>query len=268
MSYNGKLRAVTRKVLYKDFAVSNDGSNLVLLQVTDPKLSAAQATIISLDTGASSPPIALSTTTGLAATCGTIVTIENKAALHRRVAITKDLLAGKNLSNGAYVDFRCSLDNHIVVGYSSIDAKSLIVRDGNERKTPLESLPNLLDISPDGRFVAFYTAPMGGSHLCIWDTTQMPSCLDHLDVADRISISNAGDVLFETDSGESCFFLDSEHYSKKPKPGYDTAYPCPDVAYWRRGMPQPEILQSLADNPQWLTDTAASRLATWTQTKF
>ncbi|MGH9742180.1 MAG: hypothetical protein ACRD51_07480, partial [Candidatus Acidiferrum sp.] len=36
LSYNGKSRSVTRKGLYKDFAVSNDGSNLVLLQVTDP----------------------------------------------------------------------------------------------------------------------------------------------------------------------------------------------------------------------------------------
>lgn len=266
--YKGEARAVTKKGLYKDFAVSNDGSYLALLGTVKEKPSVGQISVVSLGNVGSLPTIEVSTTTSLIATCGTIASVENNVALKGRVAIAKDLISREDFVKQDYVDFRCSSDKKVVIGYTGLDDRRLSVRGDLGKKVSLENVPNLFDLSIGGKFGAFYTVAVGSSHLCLWQTEGSSACLANLNVFDRVSVSDSGDVLFATHSGESCLFLDAEHYSTTPKPGYDTGDECPDVAHWHSGMRDPEVLQSLARHPQWLTDAAVSRLRAWRQQEF
>jgi hypothetical protein len=120
------------------------------------------------------------------------------------------------------------------------------------------------DVSPNGRFAAFYTIQLGEpSRFGLWEIGETPTCLLNQNSPDRVSVSDSGDIIFVTDAGESCYYKDGEHYSTKPLPGYDTGDTCPDVAHWHKRMTEPEVLERLARHPQWLSDDAASRLLAW-----
>jgi hypothetical protein len=268
--YKGEAHALTTKGDYTDFAVNSDGSYLALLRTVQLQPSLAHITLLRNSGGdfSSVLTIAVSTTTSLIATCGTLASVENSNALQGRVAISKDLLNRKDFSKSDYVDFRCSPNRQVVVGYKDMQDRELRVLGDPEKKTTLDYLPNLLDLSANGQFAGFYTSYIGSSHLCLWNLGETARCLLNQNVSDRVSVSDSGDMIFATDSGESCLYKDGEHYSITPKPGYDTGDTCPTVAHWHPGMAEAETLESLARHPQWLTDAAASRLASWQQRQF
>ena len=265
LSYQGKTRALTAEGNYQDFAISDDGSYLALKEAVKENPSAARVSVIAL--GRSDPllTIEVSLTTGLVPTCGTIASLENNAALHRRVAITKNLISRQDFDRQGFADFRCDSKRATTIGYRSLDDRSLSVLGHLEKKASLQSVPDLFAVSGDGHFAGFYAVQVGASQLCAWEIGNAPTCLANVDVFDRVSVSESGELLFATDSGTSCLFLDGEHYSTTPKQGYDTGDQCPGVAHWHKGMAEPEILQLLARHPQWLTSEAAAQLDAWHQ---
>jgi hypothetical protein len=249
-----QLHRLTSLGTYLDFAVSSDGSYLALIRTLKKGGAKAELIVFEMRESNSPSPVEVSITTRVLETCGI------RGTLDQRLSSLNDLLAHKSLTEPEYADFRCSADRRVVVGYKRESYKELTVRGHPEQTLSLDSSANLLDVSPSGGFAAFYTTNTGTSHLCVWEIGETPVCILDQNVSDRISVSDSGDMIFATNSGESCLFKDGEHYSMKPLPGYETGDTCPDVAHWHKGMNEPEILEHLARHPQWLTGRGASQL--------
>lgn len=167
LSHGADAHALTRDGNYNDFAVSDDGSYLAVLQ-TVGKPPAARISVVPMGKTDSRLTIEVSPTTSLIATCGTIASLENNDSLHRRVAITKDLIKQKDFAKQAFVDFRCDSQRETTIGYKSFDDRSLTVVDHLGKKAPLESLPNLFDIQPRRAFRRILYSPSGHvSFVCL-----------------------------------------------------------------------------------------------------
>ncbi len=156
LQYKGQVQRLTKAGDYKDFAVANDGSYLALLRTVEAKPSIAQVVLVSMADQRPPATLEVPTTTGLIATCDTIASLENKTALHRRVAIARDLIANKILSDQEYVDFRCNSDRRVTMGYTRSADRNLTVRGMLPANVALDYVPHLFDLSPDDRFAAFF----------------------------------------------------------------------------------------------------------------
>jgi hypothetical protein len=270
LRYKGEAHAVTKKGSYKDFAVTDDGSRIALLRPSKKDPSQADIEVVDLGNSVSQSAVEVSITTAVVATCGTLASIENNVALARRVAIAKELISRTEFADREYADFRCNKDRRVVIGYKNLLDRYVRLREGGrpEKQAAVEDVPSYLDVSPSGEFVSFYTGKPAPSTLCVWKTREEAKCMLYEGVFNRLSVSDSGELVFATQSGEECLFKDGEHYSTTPKRGYDSAGVCPGVGYWRPGTDSIDILESPGGHPQWLTDAAAFRLAGWNAKGF
>ncbi len=258
VSCQGKKARITADSEVTDFGVDPQGTNLVLRRYGFTfgngawEAKSVEVVPLSRQTPTRSLP---GTYCSLIPSCGTVFLFEGQNKAH-------DLLSGSKLEFAPYTHFRCDARRNILIGET--DAKDGVLRIGLPperviaRRPPQGACPILYDVSPDGRYVAFYDCV----RLCALEgvTGALPSCVEVQQVHYRISVSNAGEVILHTALDEACLYRDPWHVSKEPLPGYNGGDQCWAVALWRPGYPALRIIEPLAYSPQWLTPEAAEAL--------
>jgi hypothetical protein len=270
---NGTLMQITKQGNVNDFAVSQTGTAMAFMRNQGTrKLNDGFGTpimklqIILLKKSGEEHALPIGNKFGsLVASCGTAL------FLYRT---TRDLVSGGDLDFEPYFDFRCSSNRQQIAGEVELDNHRTIVTGlptGNDHSALATGLPPKIwvpdsgaesfayDISPNGKYVAYHM-PEG---LCLIENQMTKSCTRRVDSLNQISVSDAGDVLFTTHTGETCRYRDSFHVSLTSRGGYDSAGPCIGVAVLQRGHRSPRLVQPLAWYPQWLTPTAASAVTAW-----
>jgi hypothetical protein len=210
----------------------------------------------------------------LYASCGTILHVRygyDERGLPTGVAVAVlEVPGAKPLKMGSYSEFRCSSDRGVVVG--TTDGGSTLTEGVPPGQLLAEPSPKYwylkyrdYDVSPSGSYIA-YSAPEA-----IYVRTDARTVGEiHGGIADRISVSDAGELLYTTNWWEQaagqphiCSYKDPWHASLQPRPGYTEGDLCQAVAMWHPGLREPEILVPLARHPQWISAKTAERLAAW-----
>jgi hypothetical protein len=210
----------------------------------------------------------------LYASCGAILHVMygyDERGFRTRLAVSVlEVPGAKPLKMGSYLEFRCSSDRKVVVG--TADGGSTLTEGVPPGQLLAEPSPKYwyfkyrdYDVSPSGSYIA-YSAPEA---IYVRTNARIVGEI-HDGIADRISVSDAGELLYTTDWWEEapgrphiCSYKDAWHASLKPRPGYTEGEPCIAVAMWHPGLREPEILVPLARHPQWISARTAERLVAW-----
>jgi hypothetical protein len=210
----------------------------------------------------------------LYASCGTILHVrygyDQRGFPTGRAVATLQVPGAKPLKIGPYSDFRCSSDRKVVVG--TTDGGSTLTEGVPPDQLLAEPSRKYwylkyqdYDVSPSGSYIA-YSTPRA-----IYVRTNGRTAGEiHDGIADRISVSDTGKLLYTTDWWEEapgqphvCYYKDAWHASLRPLPGYTHDGTCQAVAMWRPGLSKPEIVVPLARDPQWTGVETAERLVAW-----
>ncbi len=196
--------------------------------------------------------------------CGTIVTISRDPALQGRLGLTYDVSNGELLNPSSYKALRCSSDRSVMAGLKNPEDPFLFVSNPKERKLTAASFLESFDVSPSGKYVAYFRQPKPSTtELCAVEKAGEPVCVEEdSGSTGRLSVSDSSEVIYEGADG-ACYFHDGEHYSRKPLRGYPQGDVCPVVAYWHPGRGNPTIIESPGGHPQWITPDVAAALHSW-----
>ena len=186
----------------------------------------------------------------LVATCGTILGFP--VGIGKRPPM--DLLTGSPLEFPPNLDFRCTSDRRVVLGFhdwgTPQESQLVLTVDGKESRTFFADLgnPGDFDISSNGRYIAYIGRNKGRESLCVSEPAGPAACSPMTPGgAYQIFVSDLGVVLYTTDSDKDC-----------------GGASCRAVAYWRPGLAGPEIIEANDSNsPQWITPQAAAALHRW-----
>lgn len=273
---NGALIQITSQGDVSDFAVSQTGTVMVLMQKQGTKkLNNGFGTpimdlqIVPLRIGVEERKLRVGNNFGsLVASCGTAL------LLYRT---TKDLVSGQALDFEPYFDFRCSSDREAISGQVELNDHGVVVLGlptGNDHSALATGVPPKVwladsgsegfgyDLSANGKYLAYYMP----KELCLIEQVTK-SCVANIEASREISVSDSGDIFFTTRTDTTCGDDDSLHVSSVPRPGFDTRDRCIAVAVLEKGKRVPDILEPLARHPQWLTPEAASAIIAWQNTR-
>jgi hypothetical protein len=278
----GHKEKVTQFADVESFAIDPNGQKLVLTRhqakvqgrgvyhISDEKPhyyyshSALQVILLSGNGGGTLSP--LNWPMDLYATCGTVLGPSDVAELDSGPALFDDVLNGGEIRFDPYKNFRCSSDRKTVVGRTDLHDSALRIGlappetiAGTGGKHPIR-----YDVSSSGKYIA-YNFPIQEAHnLCILATdTQKPICIDEAFWQKPISVSDTGEVLYETLNLGKCYYKGAYRVSTKDLPGYTPNNACQVVSYWRPGEAEPKIVESLGAQPQWISPETASVLIAW-----
>jgi hypothetical protein len=234
-------RVVKRQRGIADFAVAVDGSFLAFTE-THMKSTwvwwgarvaevAFDLHVVSLQGAGDRPVLSFDNEGGLEASCGTILAIFQP---HRR-----DVLRGGALGFKPYRNFRCSADCGVVVGLTK-KGSALKLGLPPDELAPRVDAPLLFDVSPSGRYVAY----VQDRRLCVKDLKGGTACTGPhvVDIADRISVSESGEVIFQRDLLGGM---------------------AQGLAAWNPSTNSVTTLEAEGWNPQWLSPPVASALDAW-----
>ncbi len=259
VSCNKKLIPVTMEGNVTNFAISHDASSMVLIRTEffrhtkDVWIESDTMEVVALIGGRQSTVFTAPAFTGVTASCGTII-------LPMATSV-RDVVNGSTLRFEPYNNFRCSSSRDKILGIIDsgrelrlgLPPTDVVVR----MKNP-SPIPRYYDMSPSGVYIA-YAADW---KLCVAENGDNSTCVDY-SVIDRVSVSDSGDVIFATSTGEDCYYKDMWHVSKKALPGYTSQDACVAVGLWRFREPAPKVVRVLARAPQWITPEAADALSAW-----
>lgn len=253
------------------FAVSEDGQHMVFLNSIPG--SQSELTAITEDLEGTRRPrrFVVDSRTRVVATRGTLTLVTSNFAPNGWLSTTKDLIAGEGISETGFDDFRCDMRRQVFAGSDHLRKHYLIFKGFESDPIDVfEAHLEFFDVSPSGEKVAYFTSnvPGVGPRVCVLDGVSSPECLDGEEVRDRLQVSNGEDVIFATSVDEGCFYRDARHYSRKPKPGYNSEDVCGVIGYWRPGMTKTKILEEFADEPQWLNKVSTKTLMAWSQKRM
>jgi hypothetical protein len=254
----GQSRRVTAKGDVTDFAV--DQTVFALFRNRDP------LEVVSLSGNQEVRYLSGRRPGSLYASCGKVLCLSygyDKDGLANMwlVKSVSELPGGESLKLGPYLYFRCSADRRTVVGTAD---KGRTLMEGLPPSRTLAGFSKnfsylrymYFDVSPNGEFVGYYHAPQG---ICVQQPGQRATCVDD-EGFDRVSVSDAGTILYTTHWDGTCSYKDAYHVSRRPLPGYSHSDQCVAVAMWKPGMKKPRIVVPLAGYPQWIAPSAASSL--------
>jgi hypothetical protein len=294
IAYEGQKLQMTKLDDVEDFAVSSDGTVLVLeRQLTDRQeiarvplpaqnrswyaFSPEVLQIVSLKGEHHTLLRALDGNTALEASCGTVLAMTGDPTEKRPFpSVVRDVKTWEPVVFDAYRDFACSSDRGAVVGVTGGPDRVLMA--GNPPNRELLKAGRyqclLYDISPNGRYVAY--SPDGttfaygpgakrNGKLCVAQGAGRPTCVDTEVDRFRLSVSDSGEVLFVRFTEQACHVRDQWHASLEPRPGYTEGDICMALFYWRPGGGDPIEVDFLGLYPQWLSPGAASALLEWSK---
>ena len=184
--------------------------------------------------------------------CGTILlTIRARPEIGK--ATVTDVLTGAAAKFPDYVAFRCSADRKVVVGWTSRADRSLYI---GAPPHLVASDVDLFGVSPDGQTIAYST----GFKTCVASDQSSIHCFD-MPAIDRYSVSNLGQVLFTTQTDETCYYSDSLHATRRRVSSKQEQDACTGIALLSNAKGEPRIVHRRGRNPQWITAAGAESLA-------
>jgi RHS repeat-associated protein len=235
-----------------DFAVTADGSYLAVqenLEAPGAGIGHTRQIVVPLNSRGKQNVREVGYPESLYASCGTIISVQS-------VNLESfDLLGSRPVEISPYRYFRCSSDRKAIAGWTEQDEAQRLAKartdpglsnqttlrvNRNGKNSELSSVwREVFDISPNGEYLAYVNVPVKGPGptLCVTERAAEPMCT--LYVADAISVSNEGKVIFWAgDAG---------------------------VMYWRPGQKRPIALEKAMTNPhaQWITPGVADALHAW-----
>jgi hypothetical protein len=244
------------------FAVSPDGNHLALMRSDSVPLDQYTSRQIN-----ESKLVDLRTrTTGeiqfypdvVVGSCGKLFAFDDRRGMH-------DLIAGVWLSKRPYTIFRCSENEAVITGYT--DTKKDGSHLGRKLLTghpPTETISAFnhylaFDVSPNGQYIAF-SATRGHDgvvdRVCIKSNAQSPECKTDLPIIGPISVSNSGQILFEQHTEQECVYDDHFHFAPNVEKKDENLDACVGIFQWRVGQREPEALEPLGREPQWIPNAA------------
>ena len=281
VSSGGIRRQVTRLDDVMDFAISADGRTLVLERwLKDPR-EIAQIhpppqgvkwydhnilQVEPLEPGRGVSLRILEGNTKLKSTCGTVLAMTGDPTMTKQFpAAVRDVLTWQPTTGGPYREFACSSDRMTIVGVE--EASEQVLRTGNPPQRELlrgGRYSNFFyDVSPNGRYVAYSPHEFVAGELCIVKGDASTSCAPVAAESGRISVSDFGEVLFESSLNQGCSYKDALHASPVPRPGYDKGDACYALFYWRESGGNPVQMEFLGGQPHWISPSVASALIEW-----
>lgn len=181
----------------------------------------------------------------LYATCGTILLETRNKGVH-------DLVAGTQMTAAGYKRFVCSGNRSVVAGWPGESDKDLLVGQGSSRK--LAAVAGDASVNDAGQ-IAYWTESSNANSVCVATRSNNPVCLNEADAFGRISISESGEVLFNTHTEGSCWYRKGRVVRAQSPGGGDDQ--CLGIALWRPGSTK-VIVRDLVRRPQWLSVSAAA----------
>jgi hypothetical protein len=272
-----KTEPITTSGRIYDFAVSREGNYLAMyrsLGSAPPWQGAEQSQQIMLvalknhfETSFSSLHLQIPR---LRASCNTIVASERRVGIARS---TYDVVTGKPVHDSSdgltakiiYIDFDCSSDMKEVLGI--VNPRDTSFRSelaaGWSAEHYLSDQVASYNLSPSGGYFAYL------NNLGLLCSSQIRGavidsrCLRISgEVGGRLSVSDAGDVLYDSESirPSDCFYRDEQHFSPTRRPGYTSQDVCPAISVWGPDDQHGAIIENLARDPQWINEEQASLL--------
>ncbi len=171
----------------------------------------------------------------------------------------------------------CSDDRRLAVALidatPSLGPRSLPIRAlylvGGPKPVPFAANVGNFAVSPGGAFIAFGTTIVAETHLvCMVEDSSGKSFCSRSAPSPE-SVSDTGGLLGteypDTRGTSLCRFEGLVGVAKKAGPtpyagAYDDLGPCPAVYYWVPAFANPALVQSMADEPQWITPETAHAL--------
>jgi hypothetical protein len=184
-------------------------------------------------------------------TCGTLAQIP-RARRSLNVGSERDVLSGQPIQLGNYVRLACSADRKIVAGWLSATDDWLYIGVPPKRLAPRTKL---FAVSPDGAWVAFANRE---SQTCI-EHGGVRRCFGG-DAIDRYSVDSSGAILFTEYTEESCYYTMDGQPSRTPDSKHTEADACTAIALLSPDATKPVRLLELAQQPQWVDESAVPLL--------
>jgi hypothetical protein len=242
---------LTNSADFADFAISDDGKTIaverrvVIGSTSDKSGTVINCTIDLYRISTGSKVWRLENSCGtLYASCGTIL-------LEDRTTGVIDVLAGKNLQIDGYRRFVCNADRSLVAGWPGDNDRDFSLGTTTMRR--IEAVVGDASVSPSGA-ISYFTDTSDTNSVCQMGRTEKALCLREADAFGRISVSDSGEVLFTTHTEGGCLYKRGKVTKAKPPATGDDQ--CFGVATWKPGSAK-VVVEELAEQPQWLTETAA-----------
>jgi len=210
--------------------------------------------------------VPLQAPTRLYASCGTIVSVTWDPAIGRRMLLVRDVSTGERIQLEPFKDFRCSSDRRTSAGWQNRDHMVLEVKVESPKQLfdTRGRMDLLFDVSPNGRFTAFNGCDGKDALLCVVSGDSAKYCIEQEFWPERLSVSDAGGVVFESSTDQFCRYQDHTHfYLLKKGETSDQAGECPGIYYWAPGEKASKLVQPLARTPQWISKESAAALREW-----
>jgi hypothetical protein len=246
ISTDGRWLAIKTQQSTESSVVQTDDTKVVLLHDNVTKASPVDAVMLS-------------------ATCGRILA-------YTRPKSVIDVLADQPFTRPRFNLIRCSADEKVTVGYleqtpgsnspghNLWTSENKLLSDANAYQS--------FDVSPSGQYIGFATLHQGVvDAICVTRNQKQPQCLTNLTISGPVlSVSDAGEILFEQSTAAECFYRDESHFS----PGIagkteGSADACVGLFRWRPGDRSAKSIQNLGISPQWITNPSA--LKEWLRRK-
>jgi hypothetical protein len=235
-----------------DFAISDDGAAIavkreyVIGRTSDNSGTVGDCRVDLYSLSAISSALSIEHSCGdLYASCGTIL-------LEDRMKGVLDAIAGKKLQIDGYRRFVCNADRSVVGGWPGYNDQNFSVGTTTIRR--IEAVAGGASVSPSGT-ISYFTDGSNTNSVCQMDQTGKPLCLKKADAFGRISVSNSGEVLFTTHTGDGCFYRNGKVTKAQPPATGDDQ--CLGIAVWKPGSAK-VVVEEIAKHPQWLTEKAAN----------
>jgi hypothetical protein len=262
-SCQGKKESISIGKDARDFAIDPDGRFLVILRYP-PTYFHTGINVLDI-TELHSPFIKQTKQVSfgrLSSTCGTVLAYP----IHG----TRPIVDIQQMSTLPYpVDaIGCSSDRTVVAGKEvringvvRFDGDIAINRNGKLEQMIKASATSLYDfaLSPNGKFVAYFERRDNKGLVCSTELDGKEFCSPGPNDAggERVSVTNAGAVLYEGSLMSTCW--------------YDgNGSPCRSVEYWAPGMVASITLEKIGDShdPMWISPETARALHDWNQTRL
>lgn len=248
----GSLHKLTRSGDITDFSISMDGGFAAIEreQVTpiDKDTGELKCEISIIDLNSARPLRKVHDCGELESSCGTIL-MEGRDRV-------QDLLTGGDLRFAGCSRFVCDPSRSVIAGWPGDSNHDFAVGIAPKK---VAAIAGRAAVSKSGR-IAFWTDSSDTDSVCEFQSGA-PVCLQGAGAFDKISIDDAGAVLFSTYMGGGCFYRGYK-IIKAPRndPGDDQ---CVGIALWKpnnRNILIKVPVKELARKPQWLTPEAVARI--------
>lgn len=266
LNCSGKTQA-TPDLGVQGFAVSPDGSHLALSRShsvpvnEDTSRQVNESKLVNLRTKEFTetkfyPDV-------LAASCGKLIAFRDSKEI-------LDLVDGRAITKTPYTLFRCSKNETVIVGYTATSPAGYRGRALLSGYPPARVISEFndyraFDVSSNGEYIAF-TATGGDDgvvdRLCVVRNNEASECAENLLISGSgLSVSDSGQVLFEQHTGQECVYEDHWHFAPNTEKKEEDRDACVGIFRWQVGQREPEEIEPLGREPQWIPN--ASLLSEW-----